>query len=624
LYPIAGVMPRTFQFPNDATEMWTPVTFSPDSLKPNAHASRYLRMCARLASGLTFEQASLGIDRLSRRMAADHPEEYLLDGQGWRFFLSPLARDDDGSLRRWVSTLFASVACLLMIVCSNVAGLILAQSTGRQFEFSVRMALAASRFQIARAVVIEVLLLALAGGAAALLLARAGVAVLAKYAPVPSVEIQAPVFWFGIAATLASGLICGLYPAWAATREGALDSLKQAGHQRTAGTSRASWRQGLIVAQVALATTLLICGGLLIHSLIRMVDVPLGFDSQNVLTMEITLPRLRYPQAESRVRFFQEVLDRARQMPGFEAASACTLLPFGYGETGNTFEVLGKPKPQVDPYATFSSALPDYFAAMRIPVLRGRSFTPQDRAGSEPVVIVDETLANRYLPGEDPIGKRIEMPWGKFTIAGVAGSVKMSALDEDSRPTIYFPAAQSSPTDMTVVIRSRLPQSAIADGLQRIVSGIDKDEPVYDVAPLQRYIDKSLKARLFVASLLAGFAGAGTVLAALGLYGLLSYLVALRRREVGIRMALGADRGAIALLIGGRGARLVTAGAILGSAGAMAVHRYVASQLYGTNFQDGVTWIAVVGIVGVTGLAACAIPTWRASRLDPAECLRAE
>jgi putative ABC transport system permease protein len=197
-------------------------------------------------------------------------------------------------------------------------------------------------------------------------------------------------------------------------------------------------------------------------------------------------------------------------------------------------------------------------------------------------------------------------------------------LDVETSPQIYFPAARSGTTDMSIVIRSRLPRSAIVDGFQSIVSGIDKNEAVYNVAPLQEYIGKTLRARQFVASLLAGFAGVGTVLAALGLYGVLSYMVARRRREVGIRMALGADRGAIALLIGGRGARLVTTGALLGSAGAMGVYRYVASQLYGTNLQDGVIWLAVLAIVGVTGLAACSVPAWRASRLDPAECLRAE
>ncbi len=288
--------------------MWTPVTFSPESLKPNPHASHYLRMPARLwLPGLNFEQASRRIEQLSREMAADHPEEYPLERLGWRFFLSPMARDDNADLRRWLSILLASVACLLLIVCSNVAGLLLAQSTGRQFDFSVRMALGAGRFRIARTMAIEVLLLAAAGGAAALLLARAVAGVSAKYGPVHPVEIRAPVLWFGVAATLFAGLICGLYPAWAATRSNALDSLRQGGHQRTPGTARASWQQGLIVAQVAVATTLLLCGGLLIHSLMRMLEVPLGFDSRNVLTMELTLPRLRYPQPESRVRFFQTV-----------------------------------------------------------------------------------------------------------------------------------------------------------------------------------------------------------------------------------------------------------------------------------------------------------------------------
>lgn len=623
-YPIVGVMPASFQFPNAVTQMWTPIAFLPEDLTPAARQRHYFRMYARLAPGLTFERASADIDRLSQTMAAEHPEDYPLDRLGWRFFLAPMDRDDDGSLRRWVAILFASVVCLLLIVCSNVAGLLLVRSTTRQFELSVRMALGASRARIARLVLTEVVLLAVVGGAAALVIANACVELLSKYGPVRPLEIEAPVYWFAIALTLVSALACALYPACSAARSHAVESLKQGGNQRTASRSQQRWRQGLIVAQVGIATGLLVCGGLLTHSLLRLLDVPLGFDPENVLSAQIQLHGPRYKESAPREEFFRTVLDEAGRIPGVDAASACTLLPFGYGESGNTFEIVGKPKPGVAQFGGLNIVLPNYFAAMEIPLLRGRVFSDRDRQEAEKVVIVDQALADRYVPGEDPVGKQVQMPWGRFTIAGVVGNVKVTGLDIEEHPQIYFPAAQSRPSSMTIVIRSRLPQAALIDSLERIVHRIDNDEPVFDAISLQSFVDRSLRARRFVALLMAGFAVAGALLAAVGLYGMLSYIATMRRREAGIRMALGASPGAIAWLISARGLALVLFGAILGSATAIAASRLVASQLYGTRLQDPAAWLVALGVVGVTGLAACAIPAWRAARLDPSESLRVE
>jgi putative ABC transport system permease protein len=618
-YPIVGVMPASFAFPNAVTQMWVPVPAPFDRALSGSRTGHYLHMYARLAPGVSLEQGSSRIDQLGRE---DHPA----DPSGWRYFIAPLARDDDGSLRKWIAILFASVSCLLLIVCSNVAGLVLVRSTSRQFELSVRMALGASRLRIARLVLLEVLILAAAGGAGALLLAQAMVGLLSKYGPVGAVEIEAPVYWFGLVLTVAAGLACGLYPAWSAARSGAMshavDSLKQGGTQRTASRSQQRWRQGLIVTQVAIATGLLVCGGLLTHSLLRLLQVPLGFDPKNVLTAEITLHGPRYQVPGARADFFRTVLEQAARIPGVEAASAGRL-PFGYADTGSTFEIAGKPKPRVDPYADLNTVQPDYFAATRIRLLRGRAFTQRDGPGSERVVIVDETLADRFLSGEDPIGKQLATPWGKFIIAGVVSSVKTTALDIEARQ-LYFPVAQSNPSSMSIVIRSRLPENAVIASLERIVHAIDPDEPVYQVELLQTYIDKSFRARRFVALLMGGFAIAGALLAAVGLYALLSYMATLRRREAGIRMVLGAGPTTIAWLMCARGAVLVATGAILGSIAAMGAYRAVASQLYGTQLQDPAAWLAALGVIAVSGFAACAIPAWRAARLDPAECLRVE
>ncbi len=623
-YPIVGVMPASFLFPTLPTQMWVPVPANLDRGAPGAASTHYLRMIARLAPGVTVDQGSQRIDQLGRAMAANDPQEHPIDPSGWRFYIAPLNRDDDGTLRRWMAILFACVSCLLLIVCSNVAGLLLVRSTSRQFELSVRMALGAGRMRIARMIFSEVLILSIAGGAGALLLARALVGLLTEYGPAGPVEIEAPVYWFGLALTLVAGLACGLYPALSASRSDAVESLKQGGTQRTASRGQQRGRQGLIVAQVAIATALLICGGLLTHSLLRLLDVPLGFDPANILSLQTQLHGTRYQNPAERANFYGAVMEQIRAVPGVDAASTCSLLPFGYGEDYNTFQIVGKPKPKVALPAVFNTVMPGYFATMRIALLRGGVFTDQDRTDTEPVAIVDESLANRHFAGEDPVGRQIDMFGRRFTIAGVVGAVKTTALDVETSSQIYFPAAQSSPSSLTLVVRSRLPQAALVGRIADIVHGTDKDEAVFEINRLQDFVDKSFRARRFVALLIGGFAIAGALLAALGLYGLLSYTVAQRHREAGIRMVLGARPGEIAWLLCARGVTLMAGGAALGSVAALIAYRLIASQMYGTHLEDPATWMAALAVIGLSSAAACAIPAWKASRLDPGECLRVE
>jgi len=619
LYQVVGVMPQSFAFPNDVTQMWAPIAFKQSQLR---HQQVFLRMEARLAPGVTLDQASARIEQLSKQSSRDYPDARRSTSAGWSIFLAPMARDDDGTLRRWVMILFAAVMCLLLIVCSNVAGLLLVRSSERQFELSVRIALGASRIRMVRQLLTEILLLATGGGAVGLLLARAGMLLLSDYGPAGKLHFDPPVFWFGAAMSLVTGLVCGLYPAWSVTRVPAADSLKAGGHQRTAG--KRTWQQGLIVAQVALATTLLLCGGLLVQSLLRLLNVPLGFDPRNILSIQIALPNSRYTTPEARGRFLSALLEDAARIPGVENVSGCSLLPFGYGENVNTFEIVGQPKPAVPAFALINNVLPGYFETLRIPLFRGRYFAMQDRPGSEPVALIDDTLARQFFAGLDPIGQRLKMPWGTFTIAGIVGGVKSTALDLEDRPAIYFSAQQTPTSGTTLVIRSRLPVNTIAESIQRVVTRIDPDEPVYDVIPLQTFVDRSVRARRFVASLMSFFASAGITLAALGLFGLLAYMVALRRREIGIRIAVGASGRAIALLICRGGMPLVLAGTVIGAIAAIGAHRLIASQLYGTQLDDARTWVAVLGIVTLTGVLACAGPAWRAARLDPTKALRSE
>jgi predicted permease len=609
-YRIVGVMPRWFEFPNDVTGMWTPLALRPQDLASRSNPGYYyLRMVARVAPGLSLQQASAHLDELSRRMAIEHdgsPRERA----GWTFFLLPMARDDDGSVRRWMTMLFASVTGLLMVVCANMAGLLLVRATERRFEFSLRMALGATRFRIARQALMEVLLLAIAGGAAGLLVAKAALRVLAKYGPsAVKPEFDAPVFWFGAGLTLTTGIACGLYPAWTATR--------------TASPPKRRWQQALIVAQVGIATTLLLSGGLLLRSFLRLLEAPLGFNPRNVLTMEISLPPLRYPTRESRNSFFEQVLERTRQIPGVDSASAASLLPFGYGENVSTFEIPGRPAPRVNWYANVNFTSSDYLKTLEIPLLRGRFFDSDNSDGSRSAAVIDETLAKRYFAGENPIGQhlrvgqRLQKNWTTYQIVGVVGSVKTTGLDVEGPPTIYF----SSPSG-TLVIRSNLPMGALTSHVQRIVAQIDKDQPVHEVSLLETYVNRSLKTRRFVVFLVTLFGAAGTLLSAIGLYGLLAYSIAVRRRELGIRMAIGANSRAIAVLVCFSGLRLVIAGAGLGCAGALVARRYIANQLFAVGFGDPVTWLGVGISIILAGLLACILPAWRAARTNPAEALK--
>ena len=627
LYPIIGVMPASFQFPNDVTQMWVPIAFTPKSLAPEGRTGRYLRTYGRLAPGVTLEQASARLNQLSRTMSQENAKAYPL-AQGWHFSIAPMARDDDGSLRAWLAILFAAVTCLLVIVCSNVAGLVLVRSTQRQFDLSIRMALGASRFRIARQVLAEVMTIAIAAGLAGLAIAGATIWALVKFGPkyMPSGEphLEPTVIWFAFGLALLTGLVCGAYPAWRATQSPTLDALKEGGHQRTASTRKRRLQNALIVAQVGIATTLLLSGALLVRSLIRILDSPTGFDPHNVLTLQISLPPKHYATPESRAGFYTPLLEQLRRVPGVESASACTLLPFGWGEGFNTFEIPGKPKPPVDPYANLSQISLGFLETLKIPVLRGRSFEPTDGRNSELVTVIDSALADTYFPNEDPVGRQVRLPWATYRIIGVAGSIKVSTLEQISRATFYFTADQMPVTDMTLVVRTRLAQPAIVASIEHIVRGLDKDQPVYDVFPLEARIDRTLRTRRFVASLILTFAASGTLLAALGLYGLLSYSIALRRREFGIRVALGADSSAIAALVYRSGLAVVATGLGTGCAGAFVARRYIASQLYGTQFTDGTTWLAVLSLIAITGALACAIPARRAAKLDPVYSLRSE
>ena len=616
-YPIIGVMPSWFAFPNEVTQMWVPLTFRPAQLLNGKNY--YLRTLARLRPGLEFAHASKGIDNLSHEIARTAPADLPRARPGWTLFLAPMGADDDGSRRQWIGILCAVAGFLWSIVCWNFGSLLLVRWTEQKFELAIRRTLGATRGSLAWRVVREALTLAAVSGIGGALLAQGGVWLISSYGRVGRVRMDAQVYWFCAGLSLLTAILAGLYPALRVTREVNSEALREAGHQHTEAAGTRRWQQGLIVAQVAAATVMLVAGGLFTRSLISLLQVPLGFDAHNVTTFQMNLPTGRYRDAVQRKHFFRQMVEQVRALPGVTAVSGCSLLPFGYGENINVFSIEGKPKPKVEPFADINLVLPGYFTAMRIPLLSGRVLNEQD--SDKQVIVIDDTLARRFFAGENPIGQKVRMPWGVFEVVGVAASVKNSALDLESAPEIYFPAT-SNIAGSTMVVRTERSSPEISKLAAGIVSGIDSDAPIYDVIPVEEFVERSLKTRRFVVWLAGAFAAIGTGLASLGVFNLLSYTVQMKRREIGIRMAVGASGGRIAYWICRSGIVLVFAGLLIGTIASIAGQSVVRSQLYGVGFAEPSVWIAVLGIVGAMGMLACALPAWRAARVNPGECLK--
>jgi predicted permease len=624
VYRIVGIMPPSFQVPNDMTQMWVPVVFKPQQLLPPARQNVFLRMDARLAPGITFEQASKWLDRFSRETAARNPADYPISFKGWKYFLLPMSQESNDATRSWSWILFASVMLLFLIVCLNVGALLLLRSAERSFDTAVRIALGAGRTRIAQQQLIEIFVIVLAGGVIGFFLARTAVSLLSASGQFGTLNLSFPVFLFGLGMILLTVIACSAYPIWAATRTDPALAMSTGGHQRTASGGKQRARQAIVAVQVAVSMVLLVEGGLLLHSFVRLLEAPLGFDARNVMTMQISLPPARYSAESSRRNFYESVLEQVNRIPGVESASACTLLPFGYGENIQSFQVAGK-KTAANQFADVSSVLPDFFRTLRIPLLAGRYFGPADQPGSPPVTIIDQALARRYFGAENPLGRQIDVMGGpRFSIIGVVGDIKISGLDDVSGPMLYFSANQLPVTDLSLVIKTSTKVTRLPETVQDIVAKLDPDQPVYDIAGLQSRVDHSLSTRRFAISLLVLFAFIGTGLAAVGLYGLLSYSVVIRRREFGIRAAVGANQWNIIGLIFKRGLLLLFVGIGTGALGAIGASQYISSQLYGIRTDDPWTWLSVIMVLGGSGVVSCIAPSLRASRMNVLSLLKEE
>ena len=632
---IIGVLPPGFDMPHD-DEVWTPLVFAAADLTPDARGSHYLRVIARIKPELTVAQARSDMAAVSRRMIEQNPG-YPYKPYNFTVLLVPLLEQEVGDIKLALWVLMGAVGLVLLIACGNVANLLLVRASVREREMAVRQALGVSRWRLARQLLTESVLLALAGGAAGLALAFGALRLLiaasaASFPRVADTRIDPGVLGFALLVSVTTGIVFGLAPVFQTSRQSTHDTLKEGG-RGSAGGHLQRLRGALVVGELALSLALLAGSGLLIRSFLRLQEVDAGFRPAGVLTMRVSLPEEKYPKPEQTRIFYRDLLDRVRQIPGVDAAGAVTGLPLsGTGWSGTTtIDTQAVPEKDREPEADQRPVVHGYFEAMGISLVRGRYFDERDNERSAPVAIVDETLARTYWPNQDAVGQRIKQgnrksknPWRE--IVGVVRHVRYRTLDSPSRVEFYWPYPQTSFTlgEMSLAIHTKGDPRMLTNAVQKAVSALDPDQPVYRVRSMQELVDESMARRRFSTLLLAIFAGVALLLAAIGIYGVMSYVVVQRAHEVGIRMALGARAGNILWLVLAQSLWLTGAGLAIGLAGSLLLTRLLATLLFDVKSTDAITYLIVAAFLAAVAQCASFLPAWRAATIDPVHALRQE
>ncbi len=630
-YTVVGVLAARFELAGwNPTEgqLWTPLAWN-DKLRALRGIHDY-NVVARLNRGVSARQAQAEMDTISSRLARQYPA----DDAGWGAVVLPLHGYLVDNVRPALLVLLGAVVLVLLIACANVANLVLARTLGRRKEIAIRAALGASRARVLRQVLAESLLVALAGGALGLVLAHFGVRLIVSFlADLPratEIALDGPVLAFTLVVSLLTGIAAGLAPALPMTRPDLAAALKQ-GLGRTDADSGGGRARGLlVVAEVALSLVLLIGAGLMIRSLVALRAVAPGLDPRHVVTMTVGLSSTKYPQPAQRQRFFDRLLRGVRSLPGVESAAVIDALPVSGGGSTQPIAIAGRPAAIVaeQPEVAVRRISPGYLRTLRIPLLRGRDFAEADAADQPAVVLVSAAMARRFWPHEDPIGKRLTLsfvPQTSRLVVGVVGDVKQRGLEvTEPVATLYQPAAQAPAAWLSLAVRTVPPPLGSVAAIERAVHEIDPGQPVQDVATMEDLLARSLAQRRFNMLLLAAFAGLALLLAAAGIYSVLAYSVRRRVREIGIRMALGAQLRDVLRLVLVEGMKPALAGMALGLAAAAALDRVVASLLYGVSPTDPATFAAVSILLGGVALVACFIPAYRATRVEPMAPLREE
>ena len=624
-FAVVGVMPASFRYPEADTQIWTPLILREDS--KTARGAHWLSVIARLKPGVSFDQAQAEMQTIAGRLQTQYPNS----NKDWSVFLRPLRKEVIGNIQTALLVLLGAVGLVLLIACSNVANLQLARSSARRREMAIRAALGAGRRRIVRQLITESLLLAVVGSALGLLLAWWGTAALLKLDPgIPrqtEIGIDGSVLIFTAAVAFITSLLFGLVPAMQSSSLDLTTTLKEGMGSR--GSAAGRFRQILVVSEVALAMVLLVGGGLLVRSFSRLLSVSPGFNPENVLTFRIQLPDAKYPKKENNQAFFRELLARVTALPGVDSAGAVLSLPLNNDFSNLQFRPEGQAQdPGAKPSsAQYNVASPDYFRTMDVPLLRGRVFTAADTNESQPVMIINQAMAQLFWPNADPIGQRIvisdRQPAAR-EIVGIIGDVHQMGLDKAAKPEMYVSLFQKGAGSASVVVRSKTAPLSLTSAITERIHSLDKDLPVQGVLSMEKVVGVSVGSRRFSTYLFTLFSFLALILATVGIYGVTSYTVAQGTREIGIRMAIGARPMDVMKFVLGAGMRQVLVGAGIGIAGALLLTRFLASLLYGLTAYDPVTFAAVLVVLAGVALAACYIPARRAMRVDPMIALRYE
>ena len=624
-YTVIGIMPPSFDFPDRDTSLWTPIGFT--AADAQQHGGHYISVIGRLKAGVTPEQANTDLNTIAARLSEQFPNT----NTGWRVSVSPMQEYNVRDIRPALLVLLGAVALVLLIACANVANLLLARSTARQKEIGIRTALGASRWRVARQLMTESILLALIGGGAGLFLARWGLASMIAIAPqdlpsISDVRLDARVLGFTLVVTLLTGLIFGLAPALQASRPNLNDTLKEGGRGTTGSHHRV--RGALVVTEVAIALLVLVVAGLLIRSFDRLQQVDPGFNPRNALAVGVSLPGKKYPKDELQSAFFSKLLERVSTLPGVTAAGATQSLPI-QGDYVLGFNIQGRPPnaPGEGFSTNYYAVSPDYFKAMGIRLLRGRVFNEQDNQDAPRVAVINEEMARRAFLDEDPIGKGINVTNGpeRFReIVGIVADVKQYGLARPTSMQTYEPYMQTPFSGMTLVVRTDGNLATLSGAIRGEVLGIDKEQPLSRVRPLEQVVSESVARERFLMLLLGIFAAVALTLAAVGLYGVISYSVTQRTHEIGIRAALGAQRKDVLKLIVRQGMMLALIGVGIGMVLAFALTRLMATLLFSITATDAFTFIALPAVLTGVALVSCFVPARRATKVDPIIALRYE
>jgi putative ABC transport system permease protein len=633
-YNVVGVMDADFRpLPSSLVapegQFYRPVAEAYDNSQRSA---RHLRAIARLKPGVTVEQARAEVEVIARRLEEQHPETNKHTGA----HVVSITDEIVGGIRPTLLLVLGAVIFVLLVACANVANLLLARSTVRHKEITIRTAIGAARSQLIRQLLTESLVLAFLGGALGLLLAFWGTELVVKAGSQINpmfqdirVDLRVLAFTFGI--SIITGLLFGLAPALQISKPNLVESLKEGGRGTGSSSSRNRLRSALVVSEIALTLVLLVCAGLLIRTVTRLQNVDTGFNPENVLTMTLGLPAAKYPKPENYIAFNQQVTERISALPGVKAVGTTSVMPLSDNFDGRGLVVEDQPKPRgeeitVDLYVT----TPGYLRAMEINTLKGRGISEEDTPDSSKVALINKTMAGQLWPNQDPLGKRIRFPGSEKTpqpwrtVVGVVSDVSQYALDKKPPMQIYLPHTQFPTSFNSIVVKTEGDPTALINQVRREILAVDKDQAVFNVTTLDRMKGESMSIRSFFMLLLLVFAGLALVLAAVGIYGVMSYVASQRTHEIGIRMALGAQASDVLKLLIGNGMALALIGVIAGLASAFAATRLMADLLFGVTATDAVTFITVSAGLSAVALLACYIPARRATKVDPLVALRYE